>query len=233
MNRFAPLDVTLETLSVQLYPDERILTHADGVGLYDGCSSLRSLSFCGKGSADRVCIMQEGQGSAVRRRPGRVDDAPHRLHLVVAAPLQLGRTRPRSRQADRVLGRLPQESSQDHPRLVRTSSGFRRRGGGCYGGGGRAGQEPRTTRPSRSGRRESLGLPNLRDAQRPLGPTRVEMLPLRRRARSPPVHSVVPAAFDPRNAPAKPLSSLLEETVQLLLGFDPASRVDITGASAL
>lgn len=40
MNRFAPLDVTLETLSVQLYPDERILTHADGVGLYDGCSFL-------------------------------------------------------------------------------------------------------------------------------------------------------------------------------------------------
>lgn len=48
MNRFAPLDVTLETLSVQLYPDERILTHADGVGLYDGCSSLRSL-FRGEG----------------------------------------------------------------------------------------------------------------------------------------------------------------------------------------
>ncbi|GAA5989785.1 hypothetical protein JCM10908_002321 [Rhodotorula pacifica] len=36
MNRFAPLDVTLETLSVQLYPDEGILTQTDGVGLYDG-----------------------------------------------------------------------------------------------------------------------------------------------------------------------------------------------------
>ncbi|GAA5870527.1 hypothetical protein JCM3774_003700 [Rhodotorula dairenensis] len=36
MNRFSPLDVTLETLSVLLYPDERIVTHADGVGLYDG-----------------------------------------------------------------------------------------------------------------------------------------------------------------------------------------------------
>ncbi|BGP58085.1 hypothetical protein JCM8202_006214 [Rhodotorula sphaerocarpa] len=36
MNRFAPLDVTLESLSVQLYADERIITHADGVGLYDG-----------------------------------------------------------------------------------------------------------------------------------------------------------------------------------------------------
>ncbi|KAJ8291996.1 Vacuolar protein-sorting-associated protein 36 [Rhodotorula toruloides] len=36
MNRFRSLDVTLETLSAQLYPDERILAHADGVGLYDG-----------------------------------------------------------------------------------------------------------------------------------------------------------------------------------------------------
>ncbi|POY72904.1 hypothetical protein BMF94_4065 [Rhodotorula taiwanensis] len=36
MNRFNPLDVTLESLSVQLYPDECILIHADGVGLYDG-----------------------------------------------------------------------------------------------------------------------------------------------------------------------------------------------------
>ncbi|BGP43347.1 Vacuolar protein-sorting-associated protein 36 [Rhodotorula kratochvilovae] len=36
MDRFLSLDVTLQTLSAQLYPDERILTFADGVGLYDG-----------------------------------------------------------------------------------------------------------------------------------------------------------------------------------------------------
>lgn len=42
MNRFRSLDVTLETLSAQLYPDERILTHADGVGLYDGSVSIPS-----------------------------------------------------------------------------------------------------------------------------------------------------------------------------------------------
>ncbi|GAA6046818.1 hypothetical protein JCM3770_005658 [Rhodotorula araucariae] len=36
MDRFLALDVTLQTLSAQLYPDEHILAHADGVGLYDG-----------------------------------------------------------------------------------------------------------------------------------------------------------------------------------------------------
>lgn len=75
-----------------------------------------------------------------------------------------------------------------------------------------------------------MGLPHLRDAQRPLGRTRAEMLPLRRRARSPPV--VVPAAFEPRNSAAKRFP-LLQETIQFLLGFDSASRVDITCASAL
>ncbi|GAA5846670.1 hypothetical protein JCM9279_003403 [Rhodotorula babjevae] len=36
MDRFLPLDVTLQTLGAHLYPDEHILTHADSVGLYDG-----------------------------------------------------------------------------------------------------------------------------------------------------------------------------------------------------
>ncbi|GAA5957271.1 hypothetical protein JCM21900_001213 [Sporobolomyces salmonicolor] len=36
MHRFLPLDVTLQTLSAQLYPDEQLLLHQDGVGLYDG-----------------------------------------------------------------------------------------------------------------------------------------------------------------------------------------------------
>ncbi|KPV71901.1 uncharacterized protein RHOBADRAFT_47352 [Rhodotorula graminis WP1] len=35
MDRFLPLDVTLQTLGAHLYPDEHILTHADSVGLYD------------------------------------------------------------------------------------------------------------------------------------------------------------------------------------------------------
>ncbi|GAA5903000.1 hypothetical protein JCM5296_004513 [Sporobolomyces johnsonii] len=36
MHRFLPLDVTLQTLSAQLYPDEQLLLYQDGVGLYDG-----------------------------------------------------------------------------------------------------------------------------------------------------------------------------------------------------
>ncbi|GAA5970357.1 hypothetical protein JCM3765_000361 [Sporobolomyces pararoseus] len=37
MNRFEPLpSLTLKTLSAQLYPDETLILHQDGVGLYDG-----------------------------------------------------------------------------------------------------------------------------------------------------------------------------------------------------
>lgn len=41
MNRFDPLpSVTLKTLSAQLYPDETLILHQDGVGLYDGSVSV-------------------------------------------------------------------------------------------------------------------------------------------------------------------------------------------------
>lgn len=52
MNRFAPLDVTLESLNVQLYADERIITHADGVGLYDGLRHLDCSSYALHTDAD-------------------------------------------------------------------------------------------------------------------------------------------------------------------------------------
>lgn len=48
MDRFVPLSASLQTLSAHLHPDERILLHQDGVGLYDGSAHLccPSLSCC-------------------------------------------------------------------------------------------------------------------------------------------------------------------------------------------
>lgn len=45
MNRFESLpSLTLNTLSAQLYPDETLILHQDGVGLYDGLALPLSLS---------------------------------------------------------------------------------------------------------------------------------------------------------------------------------------------